>query len=164
MFTSLLLRLTALGLAAGLLATAHAADFTLRTSATVVAPSTRGAANTTWFGWDNFGVISTPIDDSTPDIGTTSSGVRFRTMIAAADHTSSSGNYYSFSNTPDEEVTVVTNGTPGSAGKTTVIMQLVTLFGGFPAPWVVGDINGVAPVAVVQGWNRAGRGQIWVMW
>lgn len=150
-----------LGMSAGI--EARAADFTLRTSAGLVAPSTRGAANSTWFGWDSFGAISTPIDDSTPDVGTTSSGVRFRTLIAA-DHTSSSGNYYSFSNTPDEEVTVVTNGTPGSAGKTTVIMQLVSLFGGFPAPWVAGDINGVAPVAVEQGWNRAGRGQIWVMW
>jgi hypothetical protein len=163
MFTSLFQRVVSLVLGTGAVFSSQAADFTLRTSPTLVAPSTRGAANTTWFGWDSFGAIATPIDDTTPDIGTLSSGVRFRTLIAA-DHTSSSGNYYSFSNTPDEEVTVVTNGTPGSAGKTTVIMQLVTLFGGFPAPWVLGEINGVAPVAVVQGWNRVGRGQIWVMW
>ena len=163
MFTSLFQRVVALVLGTGAVFSSQAADFTLRTSPSVVAPSTRGATTSTWFGWDSFGAISTPIDDTTPDIGTTSSGVRFRSLIAA-DHTSSTGNYYSFSNTPDEEVTVVTNGTPGSTGKTTVIMQLVTLFGGFPAPWVLGEINGVAPVAVTQGWNRAGRGQIWVMW
>jgi hypothetical protein len=159
---NLLLRLGLLVLPTCAFAT-HAADFTLRTSSTIVVPTTRGAANTTWFGWDSFGNISDPIDDTTPDIGTTTTGVRFRTL-SGTDHTSSSGNFYSFDNPANEEVTVVTNGTPGSAGKTTVIAQLVTLFGGFAAPWVVGEINGVKPVAVVQGPNSAGRGQLWAMW
>ena len=163
MFTSLFQRVAALVLGIGAVHSSQAADFTLRSSSTNVVPTTRGAANTTWFGWDSFGNISDPIDDTTPDIGTTTTGVRFRTL-SGTDHTSSSGNFYSFDNPANEEVTVVTHGTPGSAGKTTVIAQLVTLFGGFAAPWVVGEINGVKPVAVLQGSNSAGRGQLWAMW
>jgi hypothetical protein len=162
MLKTLFHRLGALVLATCAFAT-HAADFTLRTSSTIAVPTTRGAANTTWFGWDSFGNISEPIDDTTPDIGTTTTGVRFRTL-SGTDHTSSSGNYYSFGNPANEEVTVVTHGTPGVTGKTTVIAQLVTLFGGFAAPWVVGEINGVKPVAVLQGSNATGRGQLWAMW
>lgn len=163
MLHSLFQRVVALVLGTGAVLSSQAADFTLRSSSTIVVPTTRGAANTTWFGWDSFGNISDPIDDTTPDIGTTTTGVRFRTL-SGTDHTSSSGNYYSFGNPANEEVTVVTNGTPGSAGKTTIIAQLVTVFGGFAAPWVVGEINGVKPVAVVQGPNSAGRGQLWAMW
>jgi hypothetical protein len=163
MLQKLFQRAFVLALGVGAVLSSHAADYSLRTRTTIVPPTTRGAANTTWFGWDSFGNISDPIDDDTPDIGTTTTGVRFRTL-SATDHTSSSGNYYSFGNPANEEVTVVTNGTPGATGRTTVIAQLVTLFGGFAAPWVVGEINGVKPVAVVQGPNSTGRGQLWAMW
>ena len=170
MLASFWIRLAALGCAVGALASAHAADFVLTqrrdqtgVSTSLVVPTTRGAANTTWFGWDSFGAISDPIDDSTPDIGTTTVGVRFRT-VTGGDHTSSSGNYYSFEDTPDEEITVVTNGTPGAAGKTTVILQLVTLFGSFPGAWDVGTIDGFRPVALMQGTNRSNKGQLWAVW
>ncbi len=157
------IRFTAFVLATSALVSAHAADYILTSQTTHVVPTTRGAPNTTWFGWDSFGAISDPIDNTTPDIGTTTTGVRFRT-VSGGDHTSGTGNYYSYGDTPDEEVTVVTSGTPGPSGKTTIIAQLVTLFGGFPAPWVVGAINGVDPVVVLQGTNAAGRGQLWAVW
>lgn len=140
-----------------------AADYTLNQETTHVAPVTRGAATSTHFGWDSFGAISTPIDDTTPDIGANPpAGVRFRTTNTE-DHTSGSGNYYSYSSPPAEEVTVVTNGTPGVDGKTTIIVQLVTLFGGFPSDFIISPINGVQPT-VVQGTNKASRGQLWARW
>ncbi len=170
MMPSFWIRLAALALASAALASAHAAEFVLTqrqdvpsVETSLVVPSTRGASNTTWFGWDQFGAISDPIDDTTPDIGTTTTGVRFRT-VTGGDHTSGSGNYYSYSDTPDEEITVVTDGTPGMTGKTTIIMQIVTLFGGFPGLWDVGTIDGVKPAALLQGTNASGKGQLWAVW
>ncbi len=163
MLKSIILSFAAVVFTTGAITSTHAANHHLKSLSTPVAPSTRGEANTTWFGWDSFGAISDPIDDTTPDIGTTTTGVRFRT-VTGGDHTSGSGNYYSYSDTPDEEITIISSGIPGAVGKTTVIMQMVTLFGGFPAEWRVGSINGVKPAAVIQGTNAAGRGQLWAVW
>ncbi|SKA99394.1 Putative Ig domain-containing protein [Prosthecobacter debontii] len=144
-------------------ASALAVDYVLTQESTHVVPVTRGSANTTHFGWDSFGAISTPIDDTTPDIGANPpEGVRFRTTTEE-DHTSSTGNFYTSANPPSEEVTVVTAGTPGVTGKTTIVVQLVTLYGGFPSPYILGDIGGVSPT-VIQGTNKTGRGQLWAVW
>lgn len=135
----------------------------LTEESTNVIPSFRGAGHTTHFGWDSFGAITDPIDDTTPDIGTSPpAGVRFRTTNTE-DHTSGSGNYYSYSSPPAEEVTVVTNGIPGENGKTTIIVQLVTLFGGLPDDYILSPINGVEPT-FVQATNNANRGQLWAKW
>ena len=141
-----------------------AQSFTMKEGTTVVDPTGRGNANTTYFGWDLFtdtADVTSPIDDSTPDIGTTSAGVRFRTTNAE-DHLSSSKNYYSGSLTMAEEVTVATSGTVGS-GYTTIIAQGVTAFGGFGGPISFSAIEGVTPT-VVQTTNAAGKGQVWAKW
>jgi|GEM_PF-1250715 hypothetical protein len=139
--------------------------FKMDQEATVVAPTTRGNANTTYFGWDTFcevGFDNVPINDSTPDIGTTTTGVSFVTTNGE-DHVSSSRNLYVGAGTLSEEVTVVTDGTVGS-GFTTIIAQAVTAFGGFPAASLTfSSINGVAP-QVVQTTNIAGKGQVWAKW
>lgn len=131
----------------------------------VVAPTTRGQVNSTWFGWETFcevGFDNVPINDSTPDIGTTTTGVSFVTTNGE-DHISSSRNLYVSSGTLSEEVTVVTDGTAGS-GHTTIIAQAVTAFGGFPgANLAFSSINGVVP-QVVQTTNIAGKGQVWAKW
>lgn len=139
--------------------------FKMDQEATVVAPTTRGNANTTYFGWDTFcevGFDNVPVNDTTPDIGTTTTGVSFVTTNGE-DHVSSSRNLYVGAGTLSEEVTVVTDGTVGS-GFTTIIAQAVTAFGGFPAASLTfSSINGVAP-QVVQTTNIAGKGQVWAKW
>ncbi|MDB6139343.1 MAG: putative Ig protein [Verrucomicrobiaceae bacterium] len=129
-----------------------------------VAPSTRGAAHTTWFGWETFDVSGSPlvIDDSTPDIGT-ATGVNFHTTDGG-NHRSSSGNFYStHASGPNELVTVVTDGTVGSTGFTTVIAQLLTSGGPLGGTVIFGPIEGVSPT-VVQGTNNASKGQAWALW
>ncbi len=140
-----------------------AADYTLTQETTHIVPATRGTLDTTHFGWDDLGTTTTLIDDTTPDLGVAPPvGVRFRTTNGA-DHASGTGNFYSYSTPPAEEVTVVTSGTPGATGKTTIIVQMVTLFGGFGGQYILSPINGVAPT-VVQGTNKAGKGQLWARW
>ncbi|MDB6118436.1 MAG: hemagglutinin, partial [Verrucomicrobiaceae bacterium] len=132
----------------------------------VVAPGIRGATTTTYFGWETFNEVGNrlvPIDDSTPDIGTTATGVRFLTTSTDVHVSNTSGNYYSFGTTPAETVSVVTDGAVGGAGFTTIIAQFVTSGGPFPDPVVLGPIDGASPT-VVQGTNKAGRGQIWALW
>ena len=167
MIKQLISRVTALCLGFSTLPSL-AADFTLALEATNVVPTTRGAPNTTYFGWDTFEVPSGAyLDDTTPDLpsgGPVTEGVRFETTNGQL-HRASSGNFYAgFSGAAvvAETVTVVTNGTPGTEGKTTIIAQLVGT-GAFPSTWTFGSINDVAPV-VVQGTNGAGLGQVWVKW
>ncbi|GEP41834.1 beta strand repeat-containing protein [Brevifollis gellanilyticus] len=133
----------------------------------IIAPTTRGAANTTWFGWDTFcdpGFDNVPINDSTPDIGTTTTGVSFVTTNAQ-DHISSTRNLYVAAGTLAEEVTVVTSGVPhATEGFTTIIAQAVTAFGGFPSSSLsFGSIEGIAPQVVVAN-NINGSGQAWAKW
>lgn len=133
----------------------------------IITPTTRGNASTTWFGWDTFcdpGFDNVPINDSTPDIGTTTTGVSFVTTNAQ-DHLSSTRNLYVASGTLAEEVTVVTDGVPHATnGFTTIIAQAVTAFGGFPSSNITfGSIEGVAPQVVV-GTNINGTGQAWAKW
>lgn len=144
----------------GVACSASATTFTLDQVADVVAPSTRSTTNTTWFGWETFDATNR-IDDSTPNIGTTGAGVNFKTTNGE-NHRSGSGNLYVASGTLAEQVTVATDGTPGS-GFTTIIIQMVTAFGGFPGAISFGDIEGVSP-EVVQGVNAAGKGHAWAKW
>lgn len=140
-------------------------NLTMDQLATVVMPSSRGNANTTYFGWDTFcevGFDNVPINDTTPDIGTTTTGVSFVTTNAE-DHVSSSRNLYVGSGTLAEEVTVATSGTVGTSGSTTIIAQAITAFGPFPADISFGDISGVSPT-VVQTINATGKGQAWARW
>ncbi|MES2595807.1 MAG: putative Ig domain-containing protein [Verrucomicrobiota bacterium] len=133
----------------------------------IITPTTRGNANTTWFGWDTFcdvGFDTVPINDTTPDIGTTTTGVSFVTTNAQ-DHISSTRNLYVAAGTLAEEVTVVTDGVVhATEGFTTIIAQAATAFGGFPSSSLsFGSIEGVAPQVVV-GNNINGAGQVWAKW
>ena len=144
---------------------ADASSFTMDQEVTLVAPSSRGSVNTTYFGWDTFNDIggeNQPINDVTPDLGTTAAGVSFVTTNGE-DHISSTRNFYIGSGTLAEQVTVATSGTEGVAGTTTIIAQAVTAFGGFPAAITFSAINGVSPT-VVQVTNAAGKGQVWAKW
>src|SRR5262245_57532228 len=102
---------------------AFADPFNMSQATNVVAPSTRGAATTTWFGWESWDDPGTnnPINDITPDIGTDPGGVSFQT-INGDNHRAGSGNLYfpSTGNTLHEQVTVTTSGTVGSTGTTTI--------------------------------------------
>jgi hypothetical protein len=142
---------------------ASSTEFTLDQVTTVVTPITQGSANTTFFGWDVFDATN-PIDDSTPDLGTTSVGVNFKTLNNE-NHRSGSGNIYIDTNeTLSEQITVATIGTVGTTGTTTIIAQFVTAFGDFPnSPISMSAINGVLPT-VVRGVNAAGKGQVWAKW
>jgi hypothetical protein len=177
----LLTRLAVAATAAGMLAASHAADVTLRTSTGLITPSTRGQAQTTHFGWDFFedpatyNPPATALADDTPDITstTTPAGVKFESLHGNKNR-ASSGNFYSgFSEATamvNERVTVVTDGTPGVTGSTTILVQMIAGagFGGgpgnFASTWLFSPINGVAPVEVLQTRNRNGFGQVWVKW
>jgi hypothetical protein len=147
-----------------------AADFTMDQLSAMVEPSTRLQANTTYFGWDNFEdpAPGTFLNDTTPDIGNTEIvGVRFETTNGQLHRAPSTGNFYSGSSTATaeiaEKVTVVTSGTVGPDGMTTIIAQLVAANGNFISQWTFGDINDVEP-QVIHGVNAQGRGQVWVKW
>lgn len=132
----------------------------------VAAPSTRGAANTTFFGWETFDDPGTgnPINDTTPNIGTTTTGVTFATTNGE-NHRSGSGNIYvgATGHTLYEQITVATDGTAGTNGTTTIIAQFVTAFGDFPGAITLSQINGINPT-VMRGVNAVGEGQIWAQW
>ncbi|MDZ4288873.1 MAG: putative Ig domain-containing protein [Prosthecobacter sp.] len=136
-------------------------------NAGLVTPSSRGNLRTTWFGWETFNepaARAQPIDDSTPDIGTTPDGANFQTTNAE-DHVLDNGNLFFASGSLAEQITVPTSGTVGAEGFTTIILQIATpaASGAFPAPITLGSINGVAPI-VVQALNSGGDGQLWAMW
>lgn len=141
---------------------ASAATFIINEQTGLIAPSSRGSGNTTWYGWDTFNEPATraqPIDDSSPDLGTSVAGARFRTTNGE-DHVIGSGNFYLFAGTPAEEVTAVSAGVLGT-GFTSVILQGVTAADAYPGPWTFDVVNGVTPT-VVQGVNASGLGQFWV--
>lgn len=146
---------------------ALAVDYVLNQESTIVPLATRGASNTTYFGWDSFEdpAPGTFLSDTTPDIGTAVVGAKFETTNGQL-HRASSGNFYagstSFVSQTAEKITVVTNGTVGSTGKTTVVAQLVGT-GAFPSTWTFSNIDGVAP-QVFQITNKANKGQAWVKW
>ncbi|MES2736667.1 MAG: Ig domain-containing protein [Verrucomicrobiota bacterium] len=146
-----------------------AADFTIDQIPGHVVPSTRGTLTTTHFGWDNFEdpAPGTFLNDSTPDIGTTSVGVKFETTNGQLHRAPSTGNFYSGSDTVTaliaEKVTVATNGTVGSSGFTTILVQLSAASGNFISRWTFGPISGVNPT-VIHGVNSAKQGQVWVKW
>ena len=135
-----------------------------------VTPSSRGGRGTTHLGWDAFGNPgpAAVIDDRTPDIGSDVSGqARFRTTNNQVHQFVGGGNLYFTTGTLAEEVTVPTDGLPGSDGFTTIMLQISSAssgFGGatFPAPITLSSINGVAPT-VVQGTSSASA-QLWAKW
>lgn len=153
-----------------MLATAPSVVHVMNQISGIVTPSTRGGANTTWFGWETFNNIggrSVPINDSTPDIGTTTlSGANFQTTTSGV-HVLSSGNLYTANDSLTEQLTIPTNGTVGSNGFTTIIVQIESAvgFGAFSDTITFGSIGGVDPT-VVQALNtkNGGTGQIWAKW
>ncbi|MBP7949718.1 MAG: PEP-CTERM sorting domain-containing protein [Verrucomicrobiales bacterium] len=139
-----------------------AATYSIAEQTALIAPSTRGGPNTTYYGWDTFNdadARNVPINDNTPDMGTAPVGALFRTTNGE-DHVLGSGNFYLFAGNPAEEVTAVASGILGT-GFTTVILQGLASFDPFPGPWVFAPVNGVAP-QVVQGVNAGNFGQFWV--
>lgn len=146
---------------------APAEVFDIATATGLHAPSFRGAANSTWVGWNTFGdgpgdatgAVAERIDDATPDIGTHAG--RF-TTTNGEDHRSSSTNYYAGEGAVGEDLSFETAG--GSDGFTTVIVQANTLFGEFPSPIQLGPLAGLAPVQVLAAPNGApgpaGGGQL----
>lgn len=168
MIKSLTSRLAVLALGCAASAASAANDYTLTKETGHVVPSTRGAATSTHFGWDSFEdpAPGTFLNDTTPDMGeTTIEGVRFETTNGQL-HRASSGNFYTgFAGTAAvaEKVTLVTRGTPGATGKTTIIVQLISSRNNFAGTWIFGEINGVAP-EVIHGLNSAGLGQAWARW
>lgn len=143
-------------------AVATAAPFDLNTATGLFVPSFRGAADTTWTGWDTWNEdLDGVITDSTPDVGT--HGGSFNTTNGE-DHASGSSNYYAGGGSVAEDVTfTVPTGGPG--GFTTVIVQARTLFGGWSNDITFGPIDGVDPSLVVfelDDTNAIGAGQFFV--
>ncbi len=145
----------------------QAANYILSEQTALIAPTGRGGANTTYFGWDSFTGnpptapnFTAPINDSTPDLGS-ATGASIVTNNTE-DHISSSGNYYSSVGTTNETITAPTTGTSGS-GFTTIIAQGIALFGGFGLGLNFSPVAGVVP-SVSQGLNSAGNGQFVAVW
>lgn len=131
---------------------ASAATYDLATATGLFTPSFRGDTNTTWVGWDTFddgGTLSEVINDTTPDLGT---GTGSFVTTTGEDHLSGSGNYYSGGTPVAETVSFTTDA--GVGGFTTVIVQAMTLFGGWGDAVQFGEIDGVAPVLVLQADNQ----------
>ncbi|MCX6855947.1 MAG: putative Ig domain-containing protein, partial [Verrucomicrobia bacterium] len=129
--------------------------------------SARGAEGSTFFGWDTFNapeVRTLPIQDSTPDLGTTVVGANFQTTNAE-DHVIENGNFFFTTGSLAEQITVPTNGTVGTAGFTSIILQIAAIPGSGTLPGVItlNSIGGVSP-KVVQALNSAGDGQLWAQW
>jgi hypothetical protein len=153
----------------------QAATFAIHSATGIIAPTTRGSANTTYFGWDLFdnsgdGVPGGIVNDTTPDIGANPGGVQIVTTNGE-DHTpfsppTGAGNLYTFTGTPAEQVTVTTNGVLGS-GFTTIIAQAITAGGGFGSNFsgipTFTAINGVNPT-VINGMNANSLEQLLVRW
>lgn len=144
-------------LALSLTATTYANTFDIATATGLFTPSFRGDANTTYLGWDLFGDPGdTVINDTTPDLGSAAGSF---VTTNGEDHQSGSLNYYSSSGSVAEDVTFATDGVNGS-GYTTVIVQAVTLFGGWGVDIDFGPIDGVEPSLVLMATNATGSGQL----
>lgn len=158
----LMIRNLALALTLSTAAVATAAPFDIFTATGLFEPSFRGAANTTYTGWDTWdGDIDGVINDSTPDVGT--DGGSFVTTNGEP-HRSGSANYYAFGGSVAEDITFTAPGV-GPDGYTTVIVQALTLFGGWSNELTFGPIDGVSPtleVLKLDGTNAAGAGQLFV--
>lgn len=144
-------------------ATAHA----MSQSTGLITPATRGSPGATWFGWQTFnepGARSQPIDDNTPDLGPPEAGARFQTANGE-DHVLNTGAFSFANGSLSEQITVPTAGSVGSAGFTTLLLQISAPAGSgaFPGTMTLAAINGVVP-QVVQGINQAGDGQLWAKW
>jgi hypothetical protein len=151
----------------------------------IYSPSFRGESGTTYFGW-SYGTwdgnpppeVGQP--DPSPDIlnGTPSinpaalSGTSFITQTGTADIVSGSNNIYSSIagiNSQGLQLYIPTDGTAGSEGFTTIIIQGLSMSGamfGFGGPldgFGFGTINGVAAEYVIT-INDAGLGQWWAKW
>ncbi len=138
--------------------------------ASFVIPSSRGGRSTTYFGWDSFnnGQAPGPIDDSTPDIGSDSSGLaRFRTANGETHLFAPGGNLYFLAGTLAEEITVPTDGVPGSAGYTTIMLQIASASSGFGGGSFAGPItvtiDDVAPISYVEA-SSSTSAQLWAKW
>lgn len=128
------------------------ATYDLATATDLFAPSFRGEANTTWVGWDTFddgGTLSEIINDTTPDLGADAGSF---VTTSGEDHLSGSGNYYAGGTPVAESVSFTTDA--GTGGFTTVIVQAMTLFGGWGDAIAFGPIDGIAPVQVLQAGNQ----------
>ena len=152
----------ALALTLSTAAVATAAPFEIATATGLFTPSFRGAANTTWTGWDTWNEdLDGVINDTTPDVGT--HGGSFFTTNGEV-HVSGSGNYYAGGGSMSEEVTFSIPGA-GPGGFTTVIVQGVTLFGGWSNGINFSPIDGVSPslqVLKLDDGNAMGAGQFFV--
>lgn len=136
---------------------AAASTFDIGSATDLFTPTFRGAANTTYLGWDVFGAPGTTvINDTTPDIGTDAGSF---VTTDGTDHQSGSFNYYSYGGPVAEDVTFSTAGVNGS-GYTTVIVQALTLFGDWGPSIDFGAIGGVDPSLVLLETNAAGAGQL----
>jgi hypothetical protein len=141
-------------------------------------------ATTSYFGWDFFETTGPPnlgslwvLDDSTPDLGT-GIAAAFPRIYQGADgledpspnaegHVSSTGNYYSFTETFDATIRATAPG--GAGGFTTVVLQLhATAGGGGP----IRDLSFamVQPAAVwtqqkhLHNTHADGLGYHWLEW
>lgn len=141
-----------------------------------IAPSFRGAANTTYFGWSNgtwdgnadaaAGEPAIPdVINGTPSINPGSLAGPLLAQNNAADIVSSSNNVYTGPANVNLTLTVPTAGTVGS-GFTTIIVQGNGLggFGGITDLFTFGTIEGVAPT-YVHGANADNQeAQFWAKW
>jgi hypothetical protein len=141
-----------------------------------IAPSFRGAANTTYFGWTNgtwdgntdAGAGEPAIPDvinGTPSINPGSLAGPLLVQNTATDVVSSSNNVYTGPASVNLTLTVPTIGTPGT-GFTTIIVQGNGLggFGGITDLFTFGDIEGVSPT-YVHGVNADNQeAQFWAKW
>lgn len=142
-----------------------------------IAPSFRGAANTTYFGWGNGSWDGNPPlnvgdPDPTPDVinGTPSINPGalagpLLTQNNANDIVSSSNNVYTNPANVNLTLTIPTVGTIGT-GFTTIIVQGNGLsgFGGITNLFAFGNIDGIAPT-YVTGINADGQeAQFWAKW
>ncbi len=157
-----MLRNLALALTLSTAAMATAAPFDINTATGLFEPSFRGDADSTYVGWDTWNEnLDGVIEDTTPDVGTHSGS--FITTNGEV-HVSGSGNYYAAGGSMSEEVTFTAPGV-GPDGFTTVIVQGVTLFGGWSNDVTFGPIDGVSPslqVMRLDEGNAMGAGQFFV--
>lgn len=140
------------------------AQFNIETGTGLFAPSYRGTANTTWFGWGpgsfDGATDNELIDNPAPTLGTTTIGVTLNQDPVINDILSGSNNIYTgFAGVTSLTLDIPTSGTEGS-GFTTIIVQGRALFGGFGTAPALSDIAGVSPTFVTSN-NANGAGQFW---
>ena len=144
---------------------AASAQFVINNGTGLFAPSFRGSANSTWFGWGSgsFDGLTNDeiIDNPTPTFGTTVAGLSFTQTPTSHDILSSGNNIYTggAAGNTDLLFSLPTSGTVGS-GFTTIILQGKTAFGGFGSEPLFSLIGGTG-ATYVSGANLAGSSQFW---